>query len=291
MENIGIVTDSSSDIPVKTAQEYGIKIVPMYIGIEGELRKDLEEITPEEVYKAMESGKKTTTAAPSAGDYMNAFKSLFEKEGKEIIYCITLSSRLSGAFNSANIAVKSMPERKIVPVDSRTSTICLGLIAMQAAEAVKKGLPREEVEKIIFNLVERNRFIATLESFEHVFKGGRTVFFSKIFEKAIRFKSILTIGRNGKVHLVKFVKNRQDAVAEIYRQSALIAKRNRSSKIGVFYGDDPGPAMELKDMIISNSEIIIEDAIRDLILTKITTVISAHTGPGIWGVAISQKLV
>ncbi|MBM3706112.1 MAG: DegV family protein [Actinobacteria bacterium] len=287
MENIGIVTDSSSDIPPEFAEDFGIKIVPMYIGVEGRMYKDLLEITPEEVYRAIDAGKKITTSAPSAGDYASVFKQLLEKERREIVYCITLSSRLSGACNSAGIAMRSMPGSRIKLFDARTSTICMGLIVMQAAMAVKKGRSAAEIENIINELIEKNRFIATLESFEHVFKGGRTVFFSKIFEKAIRFKSILTIGRNGKVHLVKFVKNRKSAIAEIYRQSVLIAKKNVSNKIGIFYGDDTGPADELKEMIASNREIEVEE----IIMSQITTVISAHTGPGIWGVAISPKLV
>ena len=69
MTKIGLVTDSSSDIPSGIAGRYGIEIVPMYIGFEGSLRRDLIEITPEEVYSALLEGKKVTTSSPSAGDF------------------------------------------------------------------------------------------------------------------------------------------------------------------------------------------------------------------------------
>ena len=287
MTKIGLVTDSSSDIPSGIAERYGIEIVPMYIGFDNIFRKDLIEITPEEVYTALLEGKKVTTSTPSAGDFREAFNRLFEKQDIDIIYCITLSSKLSGAYNSANIAKNFFPPDVIKVIDSRTSTMCLGLIVMGAAKAIELGYQAADIDKLIQELVEKSVFIATLESFEYVFMGGRAVYFGKLIGKAIKFLPILNIGKNGKVRLKKFVKNKENALAEIYWQSVAAAKMNSSNWIGIFYGLDIAPAKELERLISQNKEIKVEG----IIITKITTVISAHTGPGIWGVAISPKLI
>jgi DegV family protein with EDD domain len=287
LTKIGLVTDSSSDIPSGIAERYGIEIVPMYIGFENSLRRDLIEITPEEVYAALGEGKKVTTSAPSAGDFREAFNRLLEKQDIDIIYCITLSSKLSGAYNAANIAKNSFPSDVIKVIDSRTSTMCLGLIVLEVAKAIEAGYQAAEIGKRMQELVEKSKFIATLESFEYVFKGGRAVFFSKFIGKVIRFLPILDIGKNGKVRLKKFVKNKENALNEIYRQSVAAAKMNSSNRIGIFYGLDITPAKELERLISQNKEIKVEE----IIMSKITTVISAHTGPGIWGVAISPKLI
>ena len=287
MTKIGLVTDSSSDIPSGIAERYGIEMVPLYIGFESSLRRDLIEITPEEVYAALREGKKVTTSSPSSGDFREAFSRLLEKQGVDIIYCITLSSKLSGAYNAANIAKNSFPPDVIKVIDSRTSTICLGLIVLEAAKAIEAGYQAVEIDKLIQELVEESKFIATLESFEYVFKGGRAVFFGKFIGKVIRFLPILNIGKNGKVRLKKFVKNKENALNEIYLQTVAAAKMNGSNRIGIFYGLDIAPAKELERLISQNTEIKVEE----IIMTKITTVISAHTGPGIWGVAISPKLI
>ena len=287
MTKIGLVTDSSSDIPSGIAERYGIEMVPLYIGFESSLRRDLIEITPEEVYAALREGKKVTTSAPSSGDFREAFSRLLEKQGMGTIYCITLSSKLSGAYNAANIAKNSFPPDVIKVIDSRTSTICLGLIVLEAAKAIEAGYQAVEIDKLIQELVEESKFIATLESFEYVFKGGRAVFFGKFLGKAIRFLPILNIGKNGKVRLKKFVKNKENALNEIYLQTVAAAKMNGSNRVGIFYGLDIAPAKELERLISQNTEIKVEE----IIITKITTVISAHTGPGIWGVAISPKLI
>ena len=284
---IRIVTDSSSDIPSDLAAKYAIKIIPMYVGYDGNLLKDLFEIKPEQVYAALEAGKKVNTSSPSVGDFIFAFKKLIEQENAQKIYCITLSSKLSAAYSAANIAKNSFPPDMIKIFDSKTSTMCLGLIALQAAEAVNKNLSYSEIEKLISELIIKSKFIAVLESLEYVFKGGRVVFLSKFLSKAIKFIPILNIGRDGKVKLRKFVKNKEKAILEIYSQAVSAAKLNNDNIISIFYGSDITPAKELERLLRQNTDI----SISDLIINKITTVISAHTGPGIWGVAVSPKLV
>ena len=287
MVKIGFVTDSSSDIPIKIAKELGIEIVPLYIGIDDKIYKDIYEITPEEVYNALRKGKKVTTASPSSGDFKEVFDRMFGEKNFDHIFCIVLSSKLSGTINAAHIAKKFYSEDTISVVDSKTSTICHGFIVIQAAEAAKAGYSVEELNKLIKNLVDKNKFFAVLESFEYVFKGGRAVFFSKMIEKAIKVVPILNIGKNGKVRLKKFAKNKKSAMFELYKQALAAAKMNESNRIGIFYGEDIRPAKELKELLKKSDEI----RITDIIITKITTVISAHTGPGLWGIAISPKLI
>jgi DegV family protein with EDD domain len=287
LTKIGLVTDSSSDIPSDIAKRYGIEIVPMYVGFGSSLRKDLIEITPEEVYTALAEGKKVNTSSPSIGDFREAFNKFLQQQNADIIYCITLSSRLSGAYNAAGNAKNFFPSDIVKVIDSRTSTLCLGLIVLEAARAIEAGIQPVKIDKLIHQLIEKSKFIATLESFEYVFKGGRAAFFSKFIGKVIRFLPILNIGKNGKVRLKKFVKNKENALDEIYWQSVAAAKTNSSNRIGIFYGSDISPAKELERRISQNNEIKVEE----IIITKITTVISAHTGPGIWGVAICPKLI
>ena len=285
-KKIAIVTDSSSDIPSELVKNLAIDIVPMYIGYEGDMKKDGLEITTEEVFGALRKGIKVHTSSPSAGDFYKTFKELLTEKDFDYVICIILSSKLSGSFNAASIAKNNLGDDRIKIVDSKTSTLCLGLIVLQAARAAREGMPAVEIEEIIYSLIEKNRFIAILENFEYVLKGGRTSFFGKILNKALRFTPILTIGRNGKVHLKKFTKNLDSAFKEIYNYAVSEAKKYSSSKIGIFYGEDPKAALKLEKLLRENREIQIDE----LIISKITTVISAHTGPGIWGIAISPSI-
>ncbi len=315
---IAIVTDSSSDIPPELAKKYNIEVIPMYIGYDGFLRKDGIDIFPEEVYDALKADKKVHTSSPSIGDFLEVFNFLLEKRDFDMVCCITLSSKLSGAFNAASIAGKKFKEDRVKDAhikndlveragikdnlikgeppdigrikydrirvfDSKTSTLCLGFIVLQAARAVSLGLPFEEIESTINDLIVKNRFFALLENFEYVLKGGRGTFFGKILNKAMIFTPVLTIGKAGKVHLSKFARNKNSALEEIYRMAVRTSMSNNSSKFGIFYGEDINVAKYLEKRIMGNKDIKIDE----IIITKITTVISAHTGPGIYGIAVS----
>ncbi|MDD3521152.1 MAG: DegV family protein [Actinomycetota bacterium] len=287
MSNIRIVTDSSSDIPAELVKKYSIETVPLYVGFDGKMMKDLIEIRPEEVYEALAADKKVITASPSVGDFIAVFKRLIEEEKADRIYCITLSSKLSASNNAANVAKNSFPEGKIKIFDSKTSTMCLGFTVLQAAMAVNANYSEIEIENLIEELIRRNKFIAVLESFEYVMKGGRGVFLSKFISKAIKFVPILHIGKEGTVKLKKFVRNKEKAIFEMYLQTIAVARLNKENYISIFYGADLAPVKELERLIRQNKEIVIAD----IIYNKITTVMGAHTGPGIWGVAISPKLL
>ncbi len=287
MSSIRIVTDSSSDIPSELVQKYSIETVPLYVGFDGKMMKDLIEVKPEEVYEALEAGKKVTTSSPSVGDFTAVFKRLLEEEKAEKIYCITLSSKLSGSNNAASIAKNSFPDEKIKVFDSKTSTMCLGFMVLQAAMAVKSGYSENEIETLITELISKNKFIAVLESFEYVMKGGRGVFLSKFISKTIKFVPILYIGKEGTVRLKKLVRNKEKAIFEMYVQTIAAARKNTENYISIFYGEDLTPVKKLESLIRQNSEIVVAD----IIFNKITTVMGAHTGPGIWGVAISPKLL
>jgi DegV family protein with EDD domain len=283
---IAIVTDSSSDIPPELAKKYGIEVIPMYIGYDGFLRKDGVDIFPEEVYAALNENKKVTTSSPSIGDFLKVFNFLLEEKNIDLVCCITLSSRLSGAFNAASVAGKKISDGRLRVFDSKTSTICLGFIVLQAAQAASRGCSFEEIEELINALIVKNRFFALLENFEYVFKGGRGTFFSRIINKALIFTPILTIGKSGKVHLSKFAKNKNSALEEIYKMAVRASMSNNSSKFGIFYGEDINTAKYLEKMLKDNKDLRIDE----ILITKITTVISAHTGPGIYGIAVSPGL-
>ena len=290
MTKIRIVTDSTSDIPVELAKEYSIEVIPMYVGLDGRLFKDQIEIMPEEVYAALDTDKKVTTSSPSVGDYISVFTRLLEQEKAEKIYCITLSARLSASFNAATVAGKMFAPDTIKIIDSKTSTMCQGLIAIQAAQAVESGkYSAAEIENIINELINRNKLIGVLENFKYLFKGGRAVFLGRFINKIVKFMPILHIGKNGKVQLKKFVKTREGALQEIYRQTVAAAKLNEDNLISIFYGRNEGNhfVKELESLIRQNKEI----SVSNIYFNTITTVMGAHTGPVIWGVAISPKLV
>lgn len=284
MENIAIVTDTTSDIPEQLASKYKIRVVPLYIGFGGKLYREGKEITSSEVYEKLEAGVKIFTSTPSVGDFVEVYRDLIERQKKTLIYSIHVSSKLSATSNSADQAKRFFPQAKIKVIDSKTSAINLGFIVLETARAIKRGECEERIASIIDFMIRKNRMFATFENFEYIFRGGRAPFLGKFLSRSIRLKPIITIGSDGKVKLKKFVKNKRNSIIELYRQirkDSFDPFSTVKKKIGIFYGTDINPALELEKMIEEDNRIKIDE----LILTEVTTVMSAHTGPGIWGVS------
>ncbi len=286
---ISIVTDSSADIPERIAEENNITVVPMYVGYDGVLYKEGKEINTDQVFGALESGKKVNTSAPSVGDFMDVFKDKLEVKKNDIVYYIGLSGALSGSINSAISAAKYFPEESIKIFDTKTSTLNLGFIAIEAAKAAARGTEVKELDGFIEKLIEDSTFTALLESMEYVFKGGRAAFLGKFLSAAIIFTPVLTIDSKGKVKLQKFARNVSKALLAIFNRAKadalmLLEKGYKKMNLGIFYGREESQAKTIREMVEGDSEL--SAVIDNMIVTEITTVISAHTGPGICGIAV-----
>ncbi len=113
MHRIGIVTDSSSNLPEEVVTQYGINIVPIYLHWNGRTYLDGIDIEPQDVYRRLRENKHIPhTAAPSVGDFLQTYLKL----GREVdgIVSIHPPASLSGVVRSAQTAAKLAEE--IVPV-------------------------------------------------------------------------------------------------------------------------------------------------------------------------------
>lgn len=167
-----IIGDSCTDITEGMRKEGAVSLVPLTLTIDGEEFVDDETFNQKlfiEKMKASENCPKS--ACPSPERYMQEF------EGQEECYVITLSSRLSGSYNSAVVAkdmyLEEHPKAKIEIVDSRSASCGQALLAMKIQEFKENGLPFEEVKKKIteFRDTMETRFV--LESLENLRKNGR----------------------------------------------------------------------------------------------------------------------
>lgn len=280
MENIAIVTDTTSDIPAELCSKHKIKVVPLYVGYGGNMYLDGKEITNKQVYEKLKSGIKFNTSSPSIGDFTKIYKNLIEKWKKTLIYSIHVSSKLSSTFNAAFQAKKSFSKTNIKVIDSGTAAINLGFIVLEAARAALRNESPEKIDKLIDSMINNNKLVATFENFRYLFMGGRAPTLKKFLSKSIILKPILSLD-NGKVKLKKFVRNKKNAIIELYKQIKKDNFPKGKKKIGIFYGSDIMPALELETMVRNDPDIDIDE----LILTEITTIISAHTGPDIWGIS------
>jgi len=172
MSKIKIVVDSTCDLDLELAEKYDIALVPFSIIIGDELYKENVTITKEEFYKMMQTSKHhPQTGLPRPTEFFEVFDK-FLKEGREIV-CLTISGGFSGTYNSAMVSSKMLDHEKIHLVDSRNSTLGLGLLTLEAAKMAEKGSSAKEIIEHLQKIIPKTRTLAMAGTLEWLQKGGR----------------------------------------------------------------------------------------------------------------------
>lgn len=193
MDKIAIVTDSCSDVTQEMKEKYDIFVVPMVVQNGNTTYKDGIDITADDVYEL----QKTTvvkTASPEGDDILNTFKEVKEK-GYTHAIVVALSSGLSGTFNSFRLLAMDEDDLQIEVLDSKNGSIGYGGIVTILARYRDLGMSFEElVEKAKF-LIENSYPYFSIDTLEHLEKGGRIGKATAFVGSLLKIKPILSFER------------------------------------------------------------------------------------------------
>jgi DegV family protein with EDD domain len=176
MSNTGIVTDSINGLSPELIKQYGIRVVPMGVNVNGKGYRDLVDIsTPEFCRIFKEVTKPGTTSAATPGDFVKAFESLLPGAGS-IIY-IGVSAALTATFKSAFVArtliMREHPEVTIELFDTKNCLGAMGFMILEAARATEKGQSLPEIVQQLQGMVSRVKYISILDTLQHLLRIGR----------------------------------------------------------------------------------------------------------------------
>lgn len=143
MPPIAIITDTDSSLSLDLAGKYNIVQVPIIVQFGDDSFRDVYEIDNPAVFGRIDKeGKFPTTAAPSPGQFAEAFKSAFEAGARSVL-CFAVSSEVSATYVSARTAAEMFPGKDIRVIDTRNLCLGQGLMAIAAAESVAGGASEE----------------------------------------------------------------------------------------------------------------------------------------------------
>lgn len=199
MAGVRIVTDSASDLPQETVDEFGIEIVPLTIRFGDEEFVDRFELSAEAFYEKMHSSDRfPETAAPAPGQFEEAFTRLAD-DGADAIVCVNLSSQLSATMSSAQNAAKAFDGRlPVTVVDSRSITGGQGTQVTAAARAAAEGRSVDEAVALVEDMAQRTHVFGALNTLENLKKGGRIGGAQALIGSMLSIKPIIDIS-SGKV--------------------------------------------------------------------------------------------
>ena len=159
MPPIAIITDTDSSLPLELARKHNIVQVPITVQFGDKAFRDVYDIDNPVIFGRIDqTGKFPTTAAPSPGQFAEAFKSAFET-GAGSVLCFNVSSEVSATYASARNAADTLPGRDIHVIDTRNLCMGQGFMVLAAAEAVAGGASAEEAIAVAEDTGQRARHV------------------------------------------------------------------------------------------------------------------------------------
>lgn len=185
-----VVTDSASDLPPALRNQHRIAVVPLTVTFGSESFEDGVDISAPRFLERMQREKELPkTSQPPSSKFAAVFRDAIDK-GMDVV-CIDISSELSGTSNSARMAAEEVDPSRIRVVDSRSATMQLGLIVIEAARAAERGANLAEVEAAALDAIGRANCFAVLQTLDYVYKGGRIGRASHMVGSALGIKPVL----------------------------------------------------------------------------------------------------
>lgn len=213
MEKIKIITDSTLDLPSELIREKNIEVLPLLINFGEESYLDGVEITTKEMIdKINATGILPTTAQVTPNRFEETFKKYLD-EGYKIVV-LTLSSDMSGTYQSACIAKDMLESDDIVVIDSRNVTSGLGLLVLKACELRDKGLGIKEIEEEILKAIPKVKSSLNFESLENLVRGGRLSKTAGTIGSVLGLRLILEV-KDGKMSVKDKVRGSKKALKKL----------------------------------------------------------------------------
>jgi DegV family protein with EDD domain len=273
MQRVRIVTDSTADVPTWVAERLGITVIPAYVQIGGQSLRDGEHITRTEFYEMLPTLQEIpTTAVPPAAEFTEAFRSQIGQA--ESVIAITLSSKVSGLYNSARLGSEEVSELPVHLVDSGQLSMGCGWQVIVAAEAAVAGKGVEEILSIIERVQPRIRVLAALDTMENLRRGGRVDWARAMAARLLDIKPLIEF-QQGEAVLVGRARTRGKAIERLLEMAADFGSLER---VAVLHSSSP-------DVSTFTAQVADAKLVEEVIVSEVGPVVGTHIGKGALGIA------
>lgn len=279
---VRIIVDSGSDILVDEAREMGVKVLPLKVSFEEEEFLDGVNLDYMTFYeKLIESDKLPKTSQIAPIEYEEVFDECLAA-GDEVI-CFTVSSELSGCYQSANIAAQDRDG--IYIIDSQNVAIATRILLLYAIRLRDEGLDAKTIVQKVEEKKKKLKILALLDTLEYLKKGGRISAATALAGEFLSIKPVVTV-EDGKVIMVgkaRGSKNGNNLLTALVDQAGGI---DFDMPYAAAYS---GISDKLIDKYLADSKKLYEYATDSIPKYTIGAAIGTHVGPGAIAVAFFAK--
>ena len=273
-----IIVDSGCDLSQDYIDRYGIKILRLKILIGDEMLSDGLEVDPLEIYKkaAAEAPKTSTPNMQEVLDLVEEIKA----EGYENIIGITISSGLSGTYNTMAMTFNEVEGVNTFAFDTKNISIGSGMFAIWAAKQLESGASFKEVCDGLERKINDSKVFFYMDTLDYLRKGGRISPAVAVVGKVLNLKPIISCNDKGTYYTVAKIRGANKGLSKLMEVVCEFAN-GTPCYLALMNGGAPEVAKAVKPQLTANvkrGEIIVEK--------QITATMAIHTGPGLIGIGV-----
>ncbi len=277
--SIKITATSTCDLPAELLERYQITMVPLYVSFGGNTYKDGLDASPEDIFRHVEDGGQLpTTAAVNIADYQKLFAELSPKY--DSVLHITIGSEFSCCYQNALVAAEEFSN--VYVVDSRNLTVGQGILAIEAAEAARRGDSVEDILAMLEQMAEQVDTTFVVDKLDYLAKGGRCSSVVALGANLLKLKPCIVLA-DGKMTVGKKYRGAFEKVLSDYVLDQLAGKNVNQDRIFVVHTRcDPEVPEAVCDMVR-------QFGFREVLTAVAGCTISCHCGPNTLGIIFLRK--
>lgn len=273
MNKIKLITDGACDLSKDIIEKYNIDVIGLNVSFGDETYVGGVDIDNETFYKRMGESKelpKTSCASPE--NFIESFKC-----EEENIIVLTLASNLSGTYSSALLAkdifTSENPNKKIVVIDTLNACAGQGVLAVKAAQMIKKGMTFEEIIQTLEKIKHDVIHFGTLETLENLIKGGRLSPLKGALANVLNLKIVVEVGK-GEVKPVDKVRGEVNSLKKVVENVLSLSGDTNEKILSIAHANSPRKAIKVKELLEK------ENKFKQIIISEVGPVIGTYTSKG-----------
>jgi DegV family protein with EDD domain len=278
-EKIAILVDSGSDVPADYREKYGMYVAPLTIIYKDAEYRDGVDIQPEDVF-ARFSTEIPSTSLPSPATFGDLFARI-KADGYEKVIAISISSGLSGTFESMRSCGPAPEGLETCYIDTKNIGIGSGFSAIRAGELIEQGLPFSEVCRSVADTARHTKLFFCVSTLEYLMKGGRIGLVAGMVGTLLDLKPVISCNDEGIYYTVAKARGRKKSLTLALEKAVEAAAGAIEYNLTVMHGAAQAEADELLAALkerLPNYRYAVEG--------QITPALVVHTGPGLIGVGV-----
>jgi DegV family protein with EDD domain len=269
-----IIVDSCGEFTERLKEDEHFVNVPLQLQVDDHIIIDDETFNQAEFLKLVAASPNCPkSSCPSPEKYMQEYTSEADN-----VYAVTLSSQLSGSYNSAvlgkNLYHEEKGEKNIHIFDSKSASIGQTLIAMKTEECEKSGMTFLEIIKVVEEYIEGLNTYFVLESLETLRKNGRLSNLKAFVAGALNIKPVMGANREGSICQLGQARGINKALDKMINLIVEQVKDSENKILAISHCNCPERALMVKEELLRKCKF------KDVILCNTAGVSSLYANDG-----------